>query len=161
MLRKVVGESTAADQVVQQALLASPHATSAAAAGSSRSRGRTASNVSVESVANTPGGGQGQGQGRGGAWTLGGVGQSGKSASWGFEGGAGAGGTGEGGLGSYYSIPDASSIPPPVLTRSELPVHVEASDLKLLLRRRPELVEFLLLEIQAMKLETDRLTVPM
>jgi hypothetical protein len=42
--------------------------------------------------------------------------------------------------------------------RPEFPVSIEGADLRILLRRRPELVEFLSLEIAAMKLETARLT---
>mmetsp|Transcript_6304 Transcript_6304/g.10551 ORF Transcript_6304/g.10551 Transcript_6304/m.10551 type:complete len:624 (+) Transcript_6304:126-1997(+) len=42
--------------------------------------------------------------------------------------------------------------------RQPFPVNVETKDLQKLLERKPELVEYLFLEIQNMKLETDRLT---
>lgn len=49
---------------------------------------------------------------------------------------------------------------PPVasVTRPDYPVTIDAADLKLLLQKRPEFAEFLYLEIETMKLETERLT---
>lgn len=56
---------------------------------------------------------------------------------------------------TLYTVP---GVPESIVVRPEFPVNIEAADLKLLLQKRPELVEFLHLEIEQMKLETERLT---
>jgi hypothetical protein len=61
----------------------------------------------------------------------------------------------QGGSRTAYVVPG----PPEVsVTRPEYPVAIEAADLTALLKKHPELVEFLSLEIAAMKVVTEKLT---
>jgi hypothetical protein len=136
MLRKVVGEA-------QEAL----EGAAASGAGGTPSRARTASNMSVDSQSQAPhtSASSGAGSSGGGRHHTPTRHHPSGGSAWGMQGGGGR---------TAYVVPG----PPEVsVTRPEYPVAIEAADLTALLKKRPELVEFLSLEIAAMKVETGRL----
>eukprot|EP01032_Pedospumella_encystans_P016071 gene16071-18352_t len=136
MLRKVVGEDTAENNNNTNG---------------TPMRGRTGSAISVDSsfdtvvvAPNTPSNARSPA-----AHTAGG---------WGFGNGHNNSNT------SHHNTHNSSGLyvlpAPPVVsvTRPDYPVTIDAADLKLLLQKKPEFAEFLFLEIETMKLETERLT---
>ena len=137
MLRKVVGE---AQDVFE--------------ASSPSARGRTNSNMSADSQAiynnnntSTP-----THAGGGGTRLFTPTHNNNRNSS----GGSGWGISGTGGAErGPYTVPEVSHDP---VERPEFPVSLESADLQTLLKKKPELVEFLLLEIANMKLETAKLT---
>jgi hypothetical protein len=139
MLRKVVGE---AHDALESAAAGTPHTPGT-------SRGRTSSNMSTDSaMLNTS-----ASSSRHAVHTPPRK-RAHSSGGWGIHSGAGGGGvSGQGKL--PYTVPGPPEAHP---VRPEYPVTISGADLRSLLQRRPELSEFLALEIAAMKLETERLT---
>ena len=129
MLRKVVGEA--------------PELEDAAAAGAGGGRARTQSNVSVDSQALT-GGSRFHTPTR--------THNSGSSNNYGLATTNIALNTDR----AVYTIPTMTDITTNII-RPEFPVSLEGKDIQLLLQKRPELIEFLSLEITAMKIETEKL----
>ena len=136
MLRKVVGEA--------------PELEDAAAAGTGGGRARTQSNVSVDSQALTGAAGAGGGGSRFHTPTR--THNSGSSNNYGLATTNIALNTDR----AVYTIPTMTDITTNII-RPEFPVSLEGKDIQLLLQKRPELIEFLSLEITAMKIETEKL----
>lgn len=133
MLRKVVGEA--------------PELEDAAAAGAGGGRARTQSNVSMDSQALTGAAGGGS---RFHTPTR--THNSGSSNNYGLATTNLALNTDR----AVYTIPTMTDITTNII-RPEFPVSLEGRDIQLLLQKRPELIEFLSLEITAMKIETEKL----
>ena len=153
MLRKVVGES-------HNDVLDGSNAAGGAPVtpGSTATRGRTTSVASVDSTSasvRTPNNRSSKSP------------QPRAGAGWGFgnnynnanQSRGGNGGGAAGAAGFNFSVPGVGAdAARSTVQRPGFAVNIEAEDVRRLLRKRPELIEFLNLEIQNMKLETEKLT---
>lgn len=147
MLRKVVGEAHEALEGASSSLGTPSHSHGNRARTSSLASVDTTSSAQHHTTVHTPGSG-------GGHRSQNGAHSPSHSIAWGM-GGVLDTNNANGSKTTLYTVPGA---PESTVVRPDFPVNLEAADLKLLLQKRPELVEFLHLEIEQMKLETERLT---